>query len=165
MSRLALAPLLLAPCFAWATGFAIRDLTQAPFVAEQVLGAGYVSRAEPDRLTMMCGECAGSPVIDARIGRQDDGTEGRVRDGTTTMAQLEASCRSREPSCRIEAVPVAPAVGWMSSYRMGEQFAHTIVVLRDGDLLTVRSMATDATTARRNATTMIGSLVRAVVGS
>ncbi|MCC7054612.1 MAG: hypothetical protein IT355_15180 [Gemmatimonadaceae bacterium] len=146
------------------TGFAIHDLTQAGFDPAAQLGAGYVARTEPARLTMLCAECAGAPMLDVRLGRQDDGTEGRVRAGTTTMADLEAVCRSRSPSCRIEAVRVAPAVGWMSSYRFGEQYAHTVIVLRDGDLLTIRSLAADSVVARRNADLLVARLVPAIVG-
>jgi hypothetical protein len=165
MPRFTLLALLLASSAPLPPGFAIRDLTKVPFDAAATLGGGYLSRVEADRMTLMCSDCAGRPVIDVRIGRQEDGTEGRVRDGTTTMAQLESTCKAREPSCRIEALRVAPAVGWMSSYRFGEQFSHTIVVLRDGDLLTIRSMSEDPVTARRNADALVGSLVRTVVGS
>jgi hypothetical protein len=47
---------------------------------------------------------------------------------------------------------------------MGAQFAHTTVVLRDGDLLTVRTQASDSASARRNADAMVVKLVRGVVG-
>ena len=147
-----------------ATGFATHDLTRVRFDATRALGAGYLARVEPQRMTFVCGECKGGPMLDVLLGRQDDGTEGRVRAGTTTMAELEAICQMRSPSCRIALVRVAPAVGWMSSYRLGAQFAHTVVVLRDGDLLTIRSIAGDSTVARRNADALVARLVPMVVG-
>lgn len=147
-----------------ATGFATHDLTRLRFDPARTLGAGYLARVERDRMTLMCSSCAGGPMLDIRLGRQDDGTEGRVRAGTTTMAELETLCQMRSPSCRITLVRVAPAVGWMSSYRIGEQFAHTVIVLRDGDLLTLRSMAGDSTVARRNVDALVARLVPMVVG-
>ncbi|MBK6307055.1 MAG: hypothetical protein IPF87_23140 [Gemmatimonadetes bacterium] len=164
MARLTLRSLLLAAVWPSATGFAIHDLTKAPFDPTTALGMGYIARVEPTRLTMMCPDCIGSPTIDVQLGRQDDGTEGRFRAGTTTVSQLETACRAREASCRIERLQVEPAVGWMSSYRMGAQFAHTTVVLRDGDLLTVRTQASDSASDRRNADAMVVKLVRGVVG-
>jgi hypothetical protein len=147
-----------------ATGFAVHDFTQLRFDPDAAIAPGYLMRAEPERMTLVCSQCAGSPMIDVRLGRQDDGTEARVRAGATTMAQLEAQCQARDPACRIEAVKVAPAVGWLSSYRFGEQYAHTLVVLRDGDLLTVRSLASDRQAARRNADVLLEKLVPRVVG-
>ena len=147
-----------------AAGFATHDLTSVRFDAKRTLGAEYLTRVERDRMTLACTECTGGPIIDVRLGRQDDGTEGRVRSGTTTMANLEAICQTRSPSCRIEAVRVTPAVGWMSSYRFGEQYAHTVIVLRDGDLLTIRALASDSTAARRNADALVAQLVPMIVG-
>ena len=146
------------------TGFAIRDLTKAPFDADAALGAGYVARVEPTRLTAFCPECEGGPMLDVQLGRQSDGTEDRVRRGVTTMAQLEAQCAARQAGCRIEGVAVEPAVGWLSTYRAGTRFAHTLVVLRDGDLLTMRSIAADSATARRNADILLRTLVPTIVG-
>ena len=147
-----------------ATGFAIHDLTKAPFDAQATLGEGYVARAEPRRLTVFCAECEGSPMIDVQLGRQSDGTEDRVRRGETTMAQLEAQCQARQAACRLSAVPVDPAVGWMTTYRAGAMYAHTVVVLRDGDLLTARSLAGDSMTARRNVDALLRTLIPVVVG-
>lgn len=147
-----------------ATGFAIHDLTRLPVDAATILGPGYVARADSARIIMMCEGCAGTPLVDVRLGRQDDGTEARVRAGTTTVAQLEALCQRRDPACRMTALQVEPAVGWMSSYALGAQSAHTVVVLRDGDLLTIRTLSSDAAIARRNADLLVTKLVPVVVG-
>ena len=147
-----------------ATGFAIHDLTKLPFEPATALGTGYLARTDSARLSMVCTGCTGYPMLDVLLGRQDDGTEGRVRSGVTTIAQLDATCKSRMASCRIDSVAVAPAVGWMSSYRLGAQFAHTIVVIRDGDLLTIRSLAGDSTVARHNADVLLTTVVPAIVG-
>ncbi len=149
---------------ATAPGFAIHDLTLLRFEPDSALAPGFIMRAAKERLTLLCSQCTGAPMIDVQLGRQDDGTEARVRNGTTSIAQLESRCQSRDPACRIETLKVAPAVGWMSSYRFGEQFAHTIVVLRDGDLLTIRSLATDQRVARQHAETLLATLVPKVVG-
>lgn len=146
------------------SGFAVRDLTTLKFDHANVLGEGFVSRVDSARMTLACLTCADAPAIDVLLGRQTDGTEERVRTGTTTVAMLDSICRSRSPSCRITGVSVAPAVGWISSYRSGGQSANTVIVLRDGDLLTIRSLARDSAAARRNADRLTRELVPTIVG-
>ncbi len=145
-------------------GFAVRNLTTLKFDASAVLGGDFVSRADSARLTLMCATCTGAPAIDVLLGRQADGTEERVRDGTTTFARLDSLCHARNASCRIEGLRVAPAVGWISSYRLGAQSANTVIVLRGGDLLTIRSMASDSAASRRYADRLIETLVPMIVG-
>jgi hypothetical protein len=145
-------------------GFAIKDLRKLKGNVATVLGPGYIARVDSARITLMCASCAAAPAIDVLLGRQNDGTEARVRAGTTTIAQLDSTCRSRSPTCRIAALRVTPAVGWISGYRFGSQFANTVVVIRDGDLLTVRSIASDSATARRNADRMVARVVPLIVG-
>lgn len=164
IARSIVAALLLAVSQPAARGFAAHDLTRVRFDPVAVLGAGYATRVTADRMTMQCASCDGAPMLDVRLGRQDDGTEGRVRAGTTTIADLEAVCQARDPACRMAMVAVAPAVGWMSSYRIGAQSAHTVIVLRGGDLLSIRSLADDDAVARRNAAALLKKLVPGVVG-
>lgn len=162
---LAVAVLLgLAPMTARAEGFVIRDLTALVPEAKAALGSRFAARAEATRLTLLCAECEGSPMIDVLLGRQADGTEERVRAGQTTVAGLEAVCRQRDPECRLTGLSVAPAVGWISRYRMGSMSGATAIVLRDGDLLTIRSLAADAATASRNARTLVQALAPRIVG-
>lgn len=149
---------------AHAGGFAVHDLSTVAAEANAALGAGFIRKAEAARLTLSCLGCEGQPVVDVQLGRQDDGTEQRVRSGQTTMAQLEALCRSRSPTCKLTALEVAPAVGWITTYPSGAGSGSTAVVLRDGDLLTVRSVAGDEQTARRNAERALGAIVRKLVG-
>jgi hypothetical protein len=121
-----------------AQGFAVRDLQQVEAAALSLLGAGYIARAEADRLTLTCPECEGSPMIDLRLGRQTDGTEERVRSGKTSIADLEALCRQKSDACRIGGLSIAPAIGWLSTYPLGKGSGSTAVIIRDGDLLTIR---------------------------
>jgi hypothetical protein len=146
------------------TGFAIHNLTSLKFSPTKVLGARYIARADSARMTVMCAECTGAPAIDVLRSRQTEGTEERVRAGTTTIARLDSMCRVRDPACRVVGLSVPPAVGWMSSYRFGAQFANTVIVLRGGDLLTIRSLASDSSVARGNADRLIAKLVPAIVG-
>lgn len=165
MRRVAFALLLgLAPLPAGAEGFAVRDLGTLAADAKAVLGGRYAARAEAARLTLMCPECEGAPMIDVLLGRQADGTEERVRSGATPIARLEALCRQRNPECRLTGLSVAPAVGWISLYRMGAMSGATAVVLRDGDLLTIRSLASDEATASRNARILVETLAPRIVG-
>jgi hypothetical protein len=164
MRMIVIALLLIGAGSAGVDGFAVQNLTRLKFDVTKALGAGYISRVDSARLTIGCLSCAGAPAIDVLLGRQTDGTEERVRAGTTTIAQLDSMCRARSASCRVQGLRVAPAVGWISSYRFGQQCANTAVILRGGDLLTIRSVATDSATARRHAEQLIEKLVPLVVG-
>lgn len=163
MKLLAVA-LLLAAGLSSAGGFAVHDLTQSTFDPAVSLGKEYLARSAADRITMVCTGCEGAPMLDVQLGRQTDGTEERVRTGVTTIGQLEALCRSRDPACRMEMVSVAPAVGWMSTYKLGAQYAHTVVILRDGDRLVIRSLSADQPSARRNVDVLLAKLVPEIVG-
>ena len=150
---------------ALAQGFAIRDLTAVAPQAQAALGPGFQAKAQAQRVTLACLDCPGSPMVDLLLGRQDDGTEGRVRSGETPISRLEDNCRAKNPECRITGLKVAPAVGWISRYQLGGGMAgSTAIVIRGGDLLTIRSIAGDAATARRNAETLVGAIVPSVVG-
>ena len=152
------------PCAAWAEGFAVHDLRPLAPAMAKAAGADFEHRAETDRVTLACPTCAGSPMIDVRLGRQADGTEQRVRSGETPVAKLEALCRAREPACRLTALEVAPAVGWITAYPMGSLSGATAVILRDGDLLTIRAIADDPATARRHAEMVVAEPGRRIVG-
>ncbi|QZO02376.1 hypothetical protein K6K41_13800 [Chenggangzhangella methanolivorans] len=155
----------LASSAAQAEGFAAKDLTTVADAAKAALGGDYAHRAEAARLTLTCPTCKGEPMIDVLVSRQDDGTEARVRSGQTTVAQLEKLCRAKVDACRITELKVAPAVGWLSAYPMGAAMAgSTAVILRDGDLLTIRSLASDPAVAKRNAETLAASIAPKIVG-
>jgi hypothetical protein len=147
-----------------AEGFAVRDFTAMTDNVTGFLEGKWEMKVDPDRLTLMCFECDGAPVLDFQLGRQTDGTEARVRSGETTIARLEEMCQAKAPECRIEGLDVAPAVGWMSTFPMGSQSAHTIVVLRDGDMLYLRSVSDSAAVARNNADAAVANIVPLIVG-
>ncbi|QJU59911.1 hypothetical protein HL653_21115 [Sphingomonas sp. AP4-R1] len=147
-----------------AAGFAVHDLTSLGPDMEKTLGPGFVHRAEARRVTLTCLGCAANPMIDVLLGRQDDGTEDRVRAGETTIARLEAICREKDPACRLTALEIAPAVGWMSHWRMADRPGATVVILRDGDLLTIRSLADTDAVARANAEKLVTAIGGRVVG-
>lgn len=154
-------------CMTWsalAQGFLLDDLTTIEKQARAALGPDYVARAQPQRVTLLCVACPGRPAIDILLGRQTDGTEARVRAGQTTIAQLEAQCQARDPSCRLERADFGPAVGWLSSWRLGTMFVSTLVLLRDGDLLTVRSTASDPELARANMRRLMTDTVPQIAG-
>lgn len=65
------------------------------------------------------------------------------------MADLEQICRARSPRCTVTALEVAPAVGWVSGYPLGDRAGATAIIIRDGDLLTIRSLARDPASARQ----------------
>ena len=147
-----------------AEGFAVQNLTSVADDAKRALGAGFAARAEPQRLTLVCLGCPGGPMVDLQLGRQTDGTEERVRSGETSIAQLEALCRAKSPDCRLSALGVAPAVGWISAYPVGKTAGATAVVLRGGDRLTIRAVAETSAAATRQVETLVQAVAPRIVG-
>lgn len=164
MRRIAAALACLAAVPASAEGFAVRDLKTIAADANHALGGRYATKSEPKRLILNCSDCEGAPIIDMQLGRQTDGTEGRVRSGQTSIARLESICQSRSPDCRLTGLSVLPAVGWISSYALGATGGSTAIILRDGDMLTIRSIAADRDVAARNAETIARTIVPRIVG-
>lgn len=129
-----------------------------------MLGPGYIFRAEPERVSLYCAECAGSPMIDILLGTQTDRTEERIRSGVTTMAHVERLCRAHNDGCRIAALDVAPAVGWVSRYPRPSGERATAVIIRDGQLLILRFFASGnaIANARQRATSVAWSTKQTV---
>ena len=149
--------------FVLAKGFATHDLVSQAKDMEKAFGPDFTSRAEDGQIALSCLSCPGKPIVGIALGRQNDGTEQRVREGKTTMEQLGAQCRARDASCELTALDVAPAVGWITSYRMGSMAGATAVIIRDGDLLTIRSLSEDPAIARANAVKMT-SFAHQIIG-
>jgi len=160
-----LLPLLaiLAATSAQAQGFGTSDLSRLGKRAAAALGPGFKFRAEPSRLTLACDACAGAPIVDVILGKQADGTEERVRSGATTIADLEELCRSRADACRVSALEMGAAVGWVSSYPSGDREGATAVIILDGQLLTVRALATSPGAARATITRLLPLIRSAMI--
>jgi hypothetical protein len=148
-----------------AEGLAIRDLSAISIDTTSLSAGEWVSRFERDRATLVCFGCAGDPAIDLQIGRQDDGTEGRIRSGTTTFARMEALCRQRDPACTLRGLDVPPAVGWATTYTLGDQTAQTVAILQDGDLLTIRVLSTDPAITAQNVDALLAGAVPQIIGN
>jgi hypothetical protein len=147
----------------FADGFAITDLTRAPDMVP-VMGSGFISKVESDRVTLVCFECSGAPMIDILIGRQTDGTEERLRSGETTMADMEAICQGNSPDCELEGLSIEPAVGFMTTYPVLGQNGATTIVMLGGDMLTIRSLSDDPAVATANAKLLQENLIPAIIG-
>jgi hypothetical protein len=59
---------------------------------------------------------------------------------------------------------VKPAVGWISAYPIGDRAGATAVIIRDGQLLTIRSVANEAGQTRRNVDRLIPLARSRIVG-
>ncbi|MBX9930919.1 MAG: hypothetical protein K2Y56_05200 [Methylobacterium sp.] len=164
MRILVIGVLCLAGGAAQAEGFAVRDLRTIKSEISAALDRRFTLRAEAKRLTLTCPDCEGAPIIDILLGRQDDGTEARVRSGETTMARLEALCQARSPDCRLSPLSVAPAVGWITTYAIASTAGSTAIILHGGDLLTIRSLASDRAVASGNAERLASSVAPRIVG-
>ncbi|RAH99456.1 hypothetical protein DLJ53_23345 [Acuticoccus sediminis] len=149
-----------------ADGFATRDLSSLSVDTAGYDGGAFVFRAAPERLMLVCNGCDAMTAVDVIIGTNTDGTEGRYRNGDTPIEELEAICQSREPECRMQAVEVGDAVGWQTTYpiaKMGLQ-GSTAYLMRDGDTLTIRSVAGDGARAKANAEEALSKIAPQVVG-
>jgi hypothetical protein len=152
------------PVHAQAQGFATNDLTRIEAAVTSALGQGFDGRAEANRLTLTCSSCTGKPIIDILLGQQNDGTEKRLRSGETKISDLERLCQQNSPECRLLALEVAPAVGWITSYPIGDNAGATAIVIQDGDLLTIRSLAKSAETARHSIDRLMPLIRTHVIG-
>jgi hypothetical protein len=146
------------------SGFAVTDLTQISGVAFNVPGKTFGRRAEPKRMTLGCLSCTGVEAIDISVNKSTDGTEGRYRAGTTTVATIERQCQAREPSCSIEAVAINGAVGWVSRTRAGTVAISTSILFKNGDLLQIRSIASTIDLAYANGQAVRSQIAPAIIG-
>jgi hypothetical protein len=116
------------------------------------------------RVVLLCSRCEGLRMITIQISRQTDGTEGRVRTGQTKIADLESQCQASEPSCKIERADMGPAVGWLARYRGATGSGYTLVLLNNGNMLTVRSNAATAVTALEDLRRMQRAVIPEIIG-
>ena len=147
-----------------AQGFASEDLTAFVDQAKAAIGSQASVQATPLTLTATCARCKGAPTVSLELGRLTDGTEKRVRSGVTSFAKLEALCLAQNPDCRLSALSVGPAVGWITVYAYGGDAGSTAVILRDGDLLTIRAKADSRGTAEDYVRALTQVLVPKIVG-
>jgi hypothetical protein len=142
------------------SGFAITDpakLNPKPLV---IAGKTFTPRLEPSEVKLLCGACKALEAVAMIFDKSTDGTEGRLRSGETKIATIAANCQRQEPNCRIDALSLAGAVGWVSRTKVGSTAISTAVLFKGGDRLIIRSIAGDVETAFAN-----GVAVRAAYGT
>ena len=160
-----LAVLLATP--AAAEGFRTRDLTTLDTETAPLPGGRFVRKAEPDRLTLLCIECAEITTVDIHVLRSTDGTEDRIRAGATTAEMMFALCKARDsPSalCQgIERRDAGGAVGFLSRVALDASALETQTLYEDGDLLVIRAIAPDPATAAALGAAALATLVPQIV--
>ncbi|WP_224813990.1 hypothetical protein [Hasllibacter sp. MH4015] len=146
-------------------GFVVTDLT-ALSVAPIALDGGTfeVQPVARNRMIVACTDCTELMVIDVVLGRQDDGTEDRLRSGETSIDDIRALCQANTPSCALEGITLGRAIGWVTEYEAGVTGSTTVLFL-DGDLLTIRSIAGDIPTARENGDAVTAALAPMIIGA
>lgn len=149
---------------AQARGFASHDLTAFIDPIKVTIGGKATVQATPLNLALTCAPCTGSPAIDVQIGGSNDGTEKRVRSGETSLAKLESLCIKQNPDCRLSALPVSPAIGWITVYALENGGGSTAVILRGGDLLTIRARADSPGHAEDSVRALTQTIVPKIVG-
>lgn len=142
-----------------------QDLAAMESRAVAALGEGFIARTDGPQMTLGCPTCAGTPIVEIRLGRQDDGTEDRLRSGQTTITSLDQQCRARNPSCRVERADIGPAVGWVSAYQSGAVHGSTLVLLRQGAMVLVRSIGGSPGVARGSIERLRAEVLPSLVGN
>ncbi len=144
-----------------AASFQNADLDVVGNRAQAALGQDFrAQNTNRQRVDPTCESCAVPTMVSSNIGRQSDGTEGRVRNGQTTMVDLERICQSREPDCDLTRADMGGAVGWLTVWRTSDAFAgSTLTLIKDGNVMTVRSIAPTPEAARK----IVARLQRAVL--
>ena len=148
-----------------AKGFKEKDFTKIAVDEAGYVAHDYAVKAQKERIIIACLGCAPPPLIDVRLGRSTDGTEQRYRSGETTIAKMEALCRERSPTCKLNAVEVGGGVGWVTSYPLGAGAGSTTILYQDSDMLTIRSIASDAKTAIENGRIARDNIATQIVGN
>lgn len=161
----ALAAVAAAPVAVQAAGFATHDLT--PFAAKisAAIHEDCQIAADPARVTLMCNQPGDGPLIDIFLKRResDDHLEASIRAGKTGQAEVETLCKKLNPDCTVSMLDVPPAVGWIGAQPMRRQAVSTATLVRDGDQLTVRALASDPAKARAYVDTAL-AVMRPVIG-
>ncbi|SFM01504.1 hypothetical protein [Methylobacterium pseudosasicola] len=147
-----------------AQGFASHDLTAFVDPIKTAVGGKPTVQATPLNLALTCSPCTGSPAVEIQLGASNDGTETRVRSGVTSFAKLESLCIKQNPDCRLSALPVSPAIGWITVYALENGGGSTAVILRDGDLLTIRARADSPGHAEDSVRALTQNVVPKIVG-
>jgi hypothetical protein len=146
------------------TGFAITDLRQVSEIAFAVPGNRYSRSVAANRLTLYCRSCRDTQSIDIVVGKSTDGTEGRFRSGETTIAMMQGICKSRQPNCTMEAIEINGAIGWVSRVQLGPLQMSTSILFKNGDMLTIRSLAGDRQTAFDNGRAAREQIAPSIIG-
>ena len=130
---------------AGAQGFLTRDLTTLEVDTAAFTTGEFEALPEPKRLMIACLECTRTAVVDLKLAPVDDETETRLRNGETSLADMEAACKAArgDVTCiGVEATKMGPAVGWMTMTRAGgDREVRTYELFLEGERLTIQAIA------------------------
>lgn len=133
-------------------GFVLRDLTVIEADVAAAFGDGYEHWAIPTTLHLGCCDGEEEQVVRLTVDRHTDEIGQQDRTDRDYISGLEQICAGLGPSCEIEEIDAGAALGRRVTVCMRVPLQTTsLFVVKDGDRLTIRSSATDATMARRNA--------------
>ncbi len=145
-------------------GFAIASFNKAQVISLNVEGKRFVRRVKSDRISFTCLNCRGTESVDLNLSKSTDGAEDRFRSGENSIAKIEAGCKSRDPTCSIEAVSIYGAVGWVSSTGFGRFGLSMTSLFKNGDKLQIQSIAETREAALTNAKAALDQLAPIIVG-
>jgi hypothetical protein len=145
-------------------GFAVTDLVKIKNVGFSVKGKTFIRRVESERITLFCEDCPPIEAVDILLSKSTDSTEERYRSGETTLAKMEALCKAKEPDCSLSPLKLNGAVGWFSQTKAAGSAISTTLLFKNGDLLTIRSMAATPKAALENGKAVRDQIAPKIVG-
>ncbi len=147
-----------------AAAFQDTDLEEVAQRAQAALGQGFrVQVGNRQRVVLMCASCAGPTMVTIQIGRQTDGTEDRVRGGKPP-SQIWTPLSGQRADLPDRARRYRSRGGGVSTYRGASVSGSTLVLLRSGDMLTLRSTAQTQEAARENVRRLQRSVLPQIIG-
>jgi len=146
-------------------GFKVKDLFDVQIDHAAFIEGEYFSKdTSATRIRVVCEGCE-DISIDFTLGRSEDGTEERYRSGETTIEKMEGICQKRNNGCKLSAIAVGDAVGWISTFTMWGLWGSTAILFLDGDLLTIRSFSAEAEVTNRNVATALEVVAPLIIGN
>lgn len=150
---------------AYAEGFQLRDLTRVEAEIAAAFDPEFYHWAIPGTMNLSCCGSEENQIVLIEIDRQSDEIGQQDRSDEAYISELEDVCTKSGIPCRIEEIQTGAGIGRLMSISLGGGMKGVnIVLVQDGDRLTIRSAAPDAERARENAQTALQALKNALRG-
>ena len=150
---------------AFAGGFKIHDLTTVEADVAAAFAPEFYHWAIPNTMHLSCCGNQENQIISIEIDRQTDEIGKENRADEAYISEMEDTCTNKGIPCQIEDIQAGTGIGRLMTISLGGGMkGANVILVRDGDRLTIRSAANDANTARKNAETALDALKNSLLG-